>query len=273
MDTETKHEEIAFLRRIEIIRKKAENAKTLLNGDDLRLLKKSNPSLFYERILFICKNLILFADRSTIIKLRTLNIPLTLTRWLIPLEDILNELNPLSKKRFLIRKNAVIKTVILYLGSKITTELEKKAGSILKLHKDTKPDLKQIIVNYYRRNQYATKRSFNIHDTFNNLSTEKIIGLNEKLKINKKSKQFFLNLIKGKTESFYLKKLPNCYTPTRPMSQTLFLSFLAPFFRVICKDRRIWTKAEFENRPSSYENDYNRYLAIRIRKITRYNTA
>ena len=97
------------------------------------------------------------------------------------------------------------------------------------------------------------------------------VNLKSNSTIEKKAKIELRKQFEGKADTYYLGDVVNSFLPTKKMEQTDFLFSLAGLFRLISKDRVIWNKSQFENRESSYENNFKRYVAFRVKKITAYN--
>lgn len=249
------NERVLAKRRISKIHDLAQLQKIKLFSKNLQALRINDPINFYIIIKDTCKAASLTPDSRLIKLLNRLNIPQKVIQWLIDFSKIEKEFIRIERNKILIRRSKLIDLIQSFLEIKIIASLDKNAHLILSLDKNLKPDLKKEIRNYYRRNDYLIKTG----------------SKKSQLTTSKQSRRFFLKFIEGRNEFYHLNQMLSCFIPTTEMDQTFYLSHLAGFFGVICRDKLIWTLEEFENRESSYGNNHQRYLAMRVKRITHFD--
>ncbi len=246
-----------------------------------KVLLQINPQEFkhieigeaFQFLLNVCRGLIFFPDKVSIMKLKQLGITYNVYRWFIPIEKIESEFKKIDNKNILVLKSIALHFILMFLQSKIRVALYKNAKTIFKIKTKVASNEDPILVSnkIFRRREYANGDSLTINDPLEYI-INLIAGEFEKQFADRtKAKIELRKQVEGTAETYYLYHLVGFFIPTKETQQTYFLYCLGSLFRLISKDRIIWTKAQYENRESSYKNNYRRYVASRIKKITGYD--
>lgn len=126
------------------------------------------------------------------------------------------------------------------------------------------------ISNLFRRRKYAGGEPKTVSGLFDLLMNDQIRALEEAFEEKRKRQKFYMNMMQGKTESMFIKELVRCFIPCQGMLQPAFASAISGLLKLLLKDKyRLYEDAdELLHSDVFYGENYNRYLASRIKKIT-----
>jgi hypothetical protein len=238
---------------------------------DPKVMRGKDPHFYFALLLEVCKSSALFPERRVSNKLRRLGISDKLTQWFLPLKIIEQRMNIIEKKEILILKHVALMSTALFLHSKIRAQFIKERKIIADAQDEPDIDFKKMKNNLFRRREYAAGEPKSFSNVVEVELNEAARFLEDFYNDSKMAKIQLGKLFDGKTECFFFNILLRSFVPKKEMEQTEFLSRISGFFKLLSKDRIIWTKAQFEEPDSCYGNNYKRYLARRVMRISCFN--
>ena len=213
-------------------------------------------------------NLTLFPDEEIIQKLREYKFSNSTLKWFVSLEDILSELDRLSKiDGLFFLPNAWLFAIQSHLENKVFISLiESFELDSIYNNKETNIIFKDHSKRYRRREYKEQKGQTPKSDWFENI-INKQIDILEKASGNDKEfvKNMYLKFAQADT-GFFLEILDAFHVEGIPKNKVYLELF--PLFKLILKDRKLLSEDEFlqeENAP--YDADYSKYKIAKVRKI------
>jgi hypothetical protein len=196
----------------------------------------------------------------------------TLLRWFVPIKNLRLELKKLNKEN-LVLEGFALKNIEHYLISKMTVDYWKQTARIIN-QKEQEGNLYNAVERVYRRRKNTrlgkTIRIDNLDDAVVNFQfvvleeeLQKYYPASYRLKAKKKLRSLYLL----KVQHEELLTLINTIFPIKQKSQTDWFLSLKDLFSLFALEEQ-WTKEAFENEKSIYENNFNKYIALKIKKLT-----
>jgi len=255
------------------LKNRADLIKTILLKIDRNDLKNIKIEVAIMFLLNVCHSLIFFPDNDIKAKLKQLGVTSKVYRWFIPIEKLDIKLKRIEAKKIVVLRDVALSFIKLFLQSKIRIALYKDAKTIFNVKVQVPANEDPVLISnkIFRRRKYANGDALSIADPVEHIVNAMAGEFEKQFKDRKKAKVELRKQLEGKAETYYLGDVVNSFLPTKKMEQTELLFSLGDIFRLISKDRIIWNKSQYENRISSYENNFKRYVAFRVKKITAYN--
>ncbi|HVT85771.1 MAG TPA: hypothetical protein VHD35_11245 [Chitinophagaceae bacterium] len=144
----------------------------------------------------------------------------------------------------------------------------KEGRPILETEDNLDINFRGIIVKIFNRQKYSGGEPKTIENPLEFIFTELARNLLKENNDKKKAKILLRKILEGNSESIYLKGLLRSFIPQEEFAQTQFLYSHGGIFILLSKDKVIWDIEKYEDRESSYKNNYQRYVAFRIKKLT-----
>jgi hypothetical protein len=240
-----------------------------LSAEQIFKLRQENFLEYFSFLLDLCYSLALFPDPTIYSDLTKFGISSKVPNWFVSLKSIEEQFEEISKRDIVVLKYHALRTIIFYLCSKIRAEILNESHLIL--GEGNKSKLIAEIQNIFRRREYGQGRLKTFKNDFDISMDELIQEMDEKLFTDsKKTKKFFLDSFNGKTEKIYIRELIRSFIKPEGMSAPVFASTVSGLLNLLLKDddKKLLTKDDFWEGDALYGNNYNRYLANRIKKIS-----
>jgi hypothetical protein len=261
-----------FENEIKRLKHKAKIAKKSLFGKHLFKFEDNFGSdkkiEFVNQFSCFLTNLTLFPDEEIIQKLREYKFSNSTLKWFVNLEDVLFELDRLSKVDGLFfLPNSWLFGIQSHLESKVFVSIiESFELNSIYNNKETNIIFEDYSKRFRRREYNEQKGQTPKSDWFENI-INKQIDILEKASGNDKEfvKNMYLKFAQADT-GFFLEILDAFHVEGIPKNKVYLELF--PLFKLILKDRKLLSEDEFlqeENAP--YDADYNKYKIARVRKI------
>jgi hypothetical protein len=219
----------------------------------------------------IIQILVLFPDDEVIGKLKSLKFSNLILKWFIPIDEILKELERLTKiDRLFFFLNPYFFAVQSHLQMKVLIALiEGFAININYNNCDTNIVFKDFADRQRRRDYNKSKGQTPKMDSFEKAMN----GLNNILERQANDevlvKKYLLQLTKGNTSGFYLLIDDFIYAGK---SRNRAYKELFPLLKMVLLDHELLSEDEFgalSNEASSYDGNYSKYKTERVKKILR----
>ena len=241
-------------------------------------IRKSDFSSFVPFILNVSYNFIFFPTPEIFLKLRGLGFTSRETRWMIDIKIIEEEIKKIRNNKIFTLKTFLVQSIHAYLYQKMVAEIMNDAN---KIFGNQGFSLNSLFQNYYRRKSDRNRRNKKNsakekndspqkkHILFDALTDSQDKTIN-KLTGNKKSgDKTILNLLVGNCEKIFIPKILEWFVPLEITSNPQFAKAIAALLILITKDRNILkTEEQFIDSIGEYGNDYGRYLASRLNKMS-----
>lgn len=261
-----------FENEIKKLKHKAEIAKkTLVTKQFFQFddnFKTKEKSEFVNQFLYFVTDLVLFPDIEIRQKLREYRFSNSTLKWFVNLEDVLFELDRLSKVDGLFfLPNSWLFGIQSHLESKVFVSIiESFELNSIYNNKETNIIFEDFSKRFRRREYNEQKGQTPKSDWFENI-INKQIDILEKASGNDKEfvKNMYLKFAQADT-GFFLEILNAFHVEGIPKNKVYLELF--PLFKLILKDRKLLSEDEFlqeENAP--YDADYSKYKIARVRKI------
>ncbi len=260
-----------YLKSIKLITENAAAYQKLLFSSDFEQLKNPEDIFLYLRL--ILRATVLHPNQKLTNKLKSLQVSKQVLKYYVDCKKIDRELQKLEKRKILVLRNLVLIATLNFLQNKISMSFYNYAGALLKQMGGAKPDLRKETTLFYRRLKHPSKKAKFAQSPLDFVNFELAESFRGLQPTEKQARTAHINLMDANTDSKFLNILLTSCVPSKAYEQTQYLSLFAPLFRLVCPDKPIWTKGEFEARSSSYENNYRRYLALRIKRLSGYKPA
>jgi hypothetical protein len=258
--------EIKKLKHNAEIAKKTLVTKQFFQFDDN--FKTKEKSEFVNQFLYFVTDLVLFPDIEIRQKLREYRFSNSTLKWFVNLEDVLFELDRLSKVDGLFfLPNSWLFGIQSHLESKVFVSIiESFELNSIYNNKETNIIFEDYSKRFRRREYNEQKGQTPKSDWFENI-INKQIDILEKASGNDKEfvKNMYLKFAQADT-GFFLEILNAFHVEGIPKNKVYLELF--PLFKLILKDRKLLSEDEFlqeENAP--YDADYSKYKIARVRKI------
>lgn len=275
-------DEIPFRNAIQELNFRAKKIKHEFIKADLSGLSK-NPEkriMFLSLIIQYYQDLCFHPDQEIIHRFQFWGIPLPKLRWMIPLRLIVEELNKIGEnQKFKIIKSHAFVFITQHLKDKIFYEI--MSWGMKTSPKNAELDFEKYIRLFFRRMKDGggkLKKTNNFGDL---LFQEIILKLKREFPVMYPIETYFLNSILGKTEKFHLKQILHSKIQVQELSEADYLCCLFNLFRIICKDKKLLSSAQFEEKvhlqlekeehsekkKAVYDGDYDNYRAKVLKKL------
>jgi hypothetical protein len=223
---------------------------------------------FVNQFSYFLTNLTLFPDEDIIQKLREYKFSNSTLKWFVNLEDILSELDRLSKiDGLFFLPNAWLFAIQSHLENKVFISLiESFELDSIYNNKETNIIFEDYSKRYRRREYNEQKGQTPKSNWFERVMNKKLDALESAVEDNKGlAKNIVLKLAQSDT-SLFLEILNGFHVEGIPKNKVYFELF--PLLKLILKDKNILSEEEFsqdENAP--YDADYIKYKIAKVRKI------
>lgn len=257
---------------IKKLKHKAEIAKKTLFAEQLFQFEDNfepdDKIEFVNQFLYFVTDLVLFPDIEIRQKLREYRFSNSTLKWFVNLEDVLFELDRLSKVDGLFfLPNSWLFAVQSHLESKVFVSIiESFELNSIYNNKETNILFEDFSKRFRRREYNEQKGQTPKSDWFENIMN-KLIDISEKASGNDKEfvKNMYLKFAQAET-GFFLEILNAFHVEGIPKNKVYLELF--PLFKLILKDKKLLSEDEFfqeENAP--YDADYSKYKISRVKKI------
>jgi hypothetical protein len=261
-----------FKNEIKRLNRKAEIAKKTLFAEQLFQFEDNfepdDKIEFVNQFLYLVTDLVLFPDFDLLQKLKQYRFSNSTLKWFVNLEDVLFELDRLSKVDGLFfLPNSWLFAVQSHLESKVFVSIiESFELDSIYNNKETNI-LFEDFSKRFRRREYNEQKGQTPKSNWFEKIMNKQIDLLENATGNNKDlvKNMYLKYAQADT-SLFLENLNTFHVEGIPKNKVYLELF--PLLKLILKDRKLLSEDEFlqeENVP--YDADYSKYKIARVRKI------
>lgn len=272
--------EIDFKSQIEEINIRSQIVKQNFLNHDLslaeeNLTRKLDPDpTFLAIIYYYYQQLCFNPDPEIKNRFKRWGIPKPLLKWMIPLNDIIQEINEIEKnKKIIFFKNVALIAIKTHLEIKIRYEVVSWASRLSKVKMDL--NAHKQYKTFFRRLKEGNGKIKRVKHPGEQFLQEQINELGIAAGDSKEGKKLFLDIAKGNSKDFVLKQLLEGYFEVEKITESELYCCMFNLFKLICKEKKWLSPLEFDERLKSdlakkrkkryYDGDYDFYMARKLR--------
>lgn len=262
---------------IQKLKQKSKISKAQFLNHDLSKLKTKpeNYVTFLHTITGYYQQFSLFPDEEIIDRFRFWGIPRPQLKWMIPIDEILNELNELGRnEKFILSKTKAFLFIQQHLYDKIFNQIF--SWGIKTTPKKTEIDLAKYSRLFFRRLKDGNGKLKKLKNPGEDLLQNIFSVVKNQYSDFRTFQTAYMNKVEGKTEKTYLMYILAEGIPISDISEADYLRSFFNLFRTICKDKKLLSEEQFDDRvkqiksrrdKSFYDGDYNFYKARIVKKL------
>ena len=250
-------------------RENAEHVKTFFLQEDLQKRRTENPHLFADYLKDVFLATALFMDDAMNEKLTAIDLPQTISRWFISVEDILSELEKIDKTgAACLPKTKALVFIKNHIDMNWYAELQIAYGYTATVNKKGHtPITKALIHSIYRNRNKETKQFGRARNEQEKQVMNWIIALEQASGMPALLKKSMMQVSEGNTKKLMLRSIIDS-DEVHARTNKFYRSFYA-LFKLINPHTYFMTKEEFESQSEIISNGYQVYQAKFIKGLIR----
>jgi hypothetical protein len=216
------------------------------------------------------RDLYLFPDTEVKSQFKAWGLPLPKLRWMIPLHDILDEIDKIQNEKFIVNPWQVFGLSLIHLREKIASEIFQWGQATIG---NSKLDIKKSFHLFIRRLDYGSEKlqKQNQGDFILRQLLKESINLNPNID----ARKMYLKGFYGNKE-YMLREILSCNFQIQEISQRQYLLSMYDFFKLICKDKNLLTEKEFsilcrekvnQKLDPPFDGDFDTYRYQKLKRL------